>query len=62
VNGGVRSPDSDGDGLIMLSDLVTFQHAFQNQFPMYQGDLAWAFDDFISLTDVLWFAQHFVAP
>ena len=35
----VTSPDENGDGLIALPDLGTFQAAFVGGGPQYQGDL-----------------------
>lgn len=56
----VKSPDENGDTLVALQDLVTFQQAFVNQTPLYQGDLN--LDGLIALQDLTFFQRHFVAP
>ncbi len=56
----VTSPDQDGDGLVALSDLQTWQVAFVSQGPTYQGDLD--FDGLIALSDLQRWQNHFVAP
>jgi hypothetical protein len=56
----VTSPDEDGDGLIAVNDLQTWQQAFTGQSPLYQGDLD--FDGAIALTDLVRWQAHFTAP
>jgi hypothetical protein len=55
----VTSPDQDGDGLVALNDLQTWQTAFVGQSPLYQGDLD--FDGEIALGDLVRWQSHFVA-
>jgi hypothetical protein len=67
LDGGVRSPDENGDGLIGLADLGIFQTEFVNTGTRldYRGDLAQAngaFDGLTTLTDLAFFQAHFVAP
>jgi hypothetical protein len=57
----VTSPDENGDGSIALPDLGTFQQAFVNGTPLYQGDLNLS-GGAPDLSDLSFFQQHFVAP
>jgi len=57
----VTSPDEDGNGSIALADLSTFQQAFVNAGPQYQGDLNLN-GSAPDLGDLSFFQQHFVAP
>ena len=57
----VTSPDEDGGGTIALADLSTFQQAFVNGSPQYQGDLNLN-GSAPDLADLAFFQQHFVAP
>ncbi len=60
--GGVRCPDENGDGLVALADLSTWQQAFVTGGPAYQGDLSENFDCLTALADLSTWQQHFVAP
>jgi hypothetical protein len=67
LDGGVRSPDENGDGLIGLADLGIFQTEFVNTGTRldFRGDLAQAngvHDGLTTLTDLAFFQAHFVAP
>lgn len=55
----VRSPDTDGDSLVALADLIDWQMSFVNQNPIYIGDLDC--DGFVSLSDLSLWQKHFVA-
>jgi hypothetical protein len=57
----VVSPDENGDGLIGLGDLSTFQQAFINGGPPYQGDLNQSGGP-PDLADLQFFQRHFTAP
>jgi hypothetical protein len=56
----VRSPDSDGDGLVALNDLQAWQTSFVAWQPSYIGDLDC--DEVIALSDLSWWQKHFTAP
>jgi hypothetical protein len=56
----VTSPDEDGNGIITLSDLGSFQAAFVGPGPLANGDLNR--DGVIGLADLGFFQRHFVAP
>lgn len=56
----VASPDENGDGLIGLGDLGTFQQAFINGGPPYQGDLNHSGGP-PDLADLQFFQRHFTA-
>lgn len=63
LDGGVRSPDGSGDGLVALGDLVEFQQEFVNTGVRhdYRGDLnSSPFDGLTSLGDLVRFQKHFV--
>jgi hypothetical protein len=60
--GGLRSPDMTGDGLVALADLATWQQAFIGASPVYEGDIAAPYDDLVALSDLAWWQQHFTAP
>jgi hypothetical protein len=64
IDGGVRSPDENGDGLVALPDLATFQQEFVNAGPRfdYRGDWAMPCDGRTTLGDLAWFQCHFVTP
>lgn len=67
LDGGIRSPDENGDGLIGLADLAIFQTEFVNTGTRvdYRGDLAQAsgiHDGLTTLADLAFFQAHFVAP
>ncbi len=62
VCGGLRSPDTNGDGLIALADLQCLQMAFVAGGPLWQGDITMPFDCLVSLADISQFQKHFVAP
>jgi hypothetical protein len=67
LDGGVRSPDENGDGVIGLANLGIFQTEFVNTGTRmdYRGDLAQAngvHDGLTTLTDLAFFQAHFVAP
>jgi len=57
----VASPDENGDGLIGLGDLSTFQQAFINGGPPYAGDLNQSGGP-PDLADLQFFQRHFTAP
>jgi len=59
--GEVTSPDENGDGVVSLTDLGTFQTAFINGGPQYQGDLDLS-GGAPNLSDLGFFARHFLAP
>jgi hypothetical protein len=56
----IMSPDGNGDGLIGLPDLGTFQHSFVTQTNPQFGDLN--LDEEIGLRDLGFFQHHFTAP
>jgi hypothetical protein len=56
----VMSPDGNGDGLIGLQDLGTFQQSFFTQTNPQYGDLN--LDGVIDLRDLGFFQRHFTAP
>jgi len=68
LDGGLRSPDENGDGVISLADLAIFREEFVNMGPLrfdYRGDIgqpAGQFDGITSLVDLSFFQAHFVAP
>jgi hypothetical protein len=64
IDGGIRSPDANGDGVIALPDLSTWQQEFINTGVRrdYLGDLARPFDGLTSLVDLGTFQAHFVCP
>ena len=67
LDGGVRSPDQNGDGVIGLVDLGIFQAEFVNTGTRldYRGDLAQSngvHDGLTTIADLSFFQQHFVAP
>jgi len=57
----VTSPDENGDGVVSLTDLGTFQTAFINGGPQFQGDLDLS-GGAPNLSDLGFFARHFLAP
>ena len=57
----VTSPDEDGNGVIALPDLGTFQSAFTSGGPAHQGDLNLS-GGVPDIGDLGFFQQHFVAP
>jgi hypothetical protein len=59
-DGGVRSPDVNGDGSIALMDLAAFQQSFINQGPDWLGDFDC--DGIIALGDLSFFQCDFVSP
>jgi hypothetical protein len=59
-DGGVRSPDVNGDDSVALADLRVFQQAFVQQEPGWRGDFDC--DGVIALGDLSFFQRHFVAP
>ena len=61
IQGGVRSPDANGDGLVALGDLGEFQGEFVNPTSDYKGDLGPTFDGITALGDLGTFQAHFVA-
>ena len=64
IDGGVRSPDANGDGIVALGDLGEFQGEFVNTGVRqdYKGDLGPTFDGLTALGDLGTFQAHFVAP
>src|SRR5688572_3619416 len=64
IDGGVRSPDANGDGIVALGDLGEFQGEFVNIGVRqdYKGDLGPTFDGLTALGDLGTFQAHFVAP
>lgn len=64
IDGGLRSPDENGDGSVSLLDLVQFQQEFTNIGTRhdFRGDLQQPFDGSTSLADLVQFQQHFTAP
>lgn len=64
IDGGVRSVDENGDGLVALSDLGEFQQEFVNTGTRrdYVGDLGPVFDGLTALADLGTYQQHFTAP
>ena len=56
----VTSPDQDGNAFVDLGDLSTFQQAFVNGSPLYQGDLNLS-GGVPDLADLTFFQRHFVA-
>ena len=62
LNGGVRSPDENGDGVVSLTDLVIWRSSFVTGNPRYHGDLGPEFDNTTSLSDLQTWQLHFVAP
>lgn len=60
--GGLRSPDTTGDGLVALDDLSEWQTAFATGGPTYIGDLGPMFDGAIGLSDLVTWQIHFTAP
>jgi len=61
IDGGIRSPDDDGDGDIDLLNLSTFQQEFVNTGARrdYLGDLARPFDGITALGDLVTYQAHF---
>jgi hypothetical protein len=64
IDGGVRSFDENGDGLVALGDLSTFQQEFVNNGQRfdYRGDFAMPCDGVTALSDLGCFQVHFTAP
>ena len=64
IDGGVRSPDQNGDGLVALGDLSIFQQEFVNngQRLDYRGDLSRPCDGVTALADLSCFQIHFTTP
>jgi hypothetical protein len=64
IDGGLRSFDENGDGLVALGDLSTCQQEFVNggQRLDYRGDLAMPCDGVTALSDLSCFQVHFTAP
>jgi hypothetical protein len=64
IDGGLRSPDQNGDGGVALGDLSLFQQEFVNTGVRhdYRGDLAPPFDGNTALGDLSVFQGHFTAP
>jgi di/tripeptidase len=69
LDGGVRSPDENGDGVISLVDLGIFQTEFVNTGARfdYRGDISQEanggpFDGITSLPDLACYQVHFTAP
>jgi hypothetical protein len=64
LDGGIRSVDENGDGLVALGDLSTFQQEFVNTGTRhdFRGDLGPTFDGLTALADLSTFQQHFTAP
>jgi len=62
-DGGLRSPDEDGNGQVALADLSVFQQEFVNVGVRhdYRGDLGPAFDGMTALADLTTYQQHFTA-
>ena len=56
----VTSPDHDGDGVVALPDLSTFQQAFINGGPQFSGDLDLS-GGAPNLADLQFFQRHFTA-
>jgi hypothetical protein len=56
----LMSPDGNGDGIIGLQDLGTFQQSFVTQTNPHFGDLN--LDGVIDLRDLGFFQRHFTAP
>jgi hypothetical protein len=65
IDGGVRSPDENGDGRIAMDDLVIFQREFVNaeilRREYWRGDLGPVFDGRTGLDDLCTFQVHFTA-
>jgi hypothetical protein len=63
IDGGVRSTDADGDGLITLGDFNVVRHQFNGQGTRadYLGDIAQPFDGLTTVVDVAWFRCQFNA-
>jgi len=64
IDGGVRSPDQNGDGLVALGDLSTFQQEFVNTGTRldYRGDISPPCDGATALADLSCFQVHFTTP
>ena len=64
LDGGVRSCDENGDGLVAIQDLSIFQQEFVNTGTRqdFRGDLAQPFDGLTAIQDLSQFQQHFTAP
>jgi len=64
IDGGVRSPDQNGDGLVALGDLSVFQQEFTNvgQRFDYRGDMTLPCDGATALADLSCFQVHFSTP
>jgi hypothetical protein len=64
IDGGVRSPDMNGDGLVAIQDLSVFQQEFVNSGPRfdYRGDIAMPCDGLTSIVDLGFFQCHFTTP
>jgi len=62
IDGGLRSVDANGNGIVALDDLSVFQQEFVNTGVRhdYRGDLAQPFDGITSLVDLSWFREHFI--
>jgi hypothetical protein len=64
IDGGVRSPDMNGDGLVAIQDLSAFQQEFTNTGPRvdYRGDVAMPCDGLTTIVDLGFFGCHFSTP
>jgi hypothetical protein len=64
LDGGVRSTDENGDGLVAIQDLGIFQQEFVNTGTRndYRGDLGPVYDGLTAIQDLGTFQQHFTAP
>lgn len=64
IDGGVRSVDENGDGLVAIQDLAVFQQEFVNTGTRqdFRGDLGPTFDGLTAIQDLSTFQQHFTAP